>query len=600
MQAVILAAGIGRRLGDITRNKPKCMVSINGRTIIENALEALKKAGIERVILVTGHAHEKLESFVREMFPELNFEFVYNKEYASTNNIYSLYLARDFLLEEDSILLESDVFFERSILTKLLNDRREVLAVVDKYQPWMDGTVVKVDEEDNITAFIPKEFFDYEEADEYYKTVNIYKFSKEFIRDTYLPFLKAYVEVMGKNAYYELVLRVISFLEKANVKALRLEGEKWYEIDTLQDIKNAEVVFATSPELKLKKVKERYGGYWRFPKIKDFCYLVNPYFPTKKMYEEIKASFDTLSSQYPSTLKVQNLLAGMLFGVDEDDILVGNGASELIASLPGLLPEPVGVILPTFEEYPSRFKNVIAYTSDSPDYRYGVEDLLRLAKLTGTIVLVNPDNPSGNYINRNEILYLLEELKRRNKYLVLDESFVDFSCEGDKASLIRKDILYEFPNLIVVKSISKSYGVPGLRLGVLATSNRELLKVLRGRLPVWNINSFGEFFLQIFPKYVDEYRKACDKVREERERFYKNLKKLPILRVIPSEANYFMCELKEGLRAKDFVSRMLWEKDIFVKDLSSKKGVKGEFIRVAIRDSKDNDYFIKSVEEIYS
>ena len=371
MQAVILAAGRGRRLGKLTEKIPKCMIKINEKPIIETCLENLYKVGIKDIVLVVGHGKEILIDFILEKFGEkLKFKFIENRDYKRTNNIYSLYLVKELLEKEDTLLIESDVVYEVSILEKLLDDKREVIAVVDKYKSWMDGTVVKVDEEENITAFIPKEFFDYDEIDEYYKTVNIYKFSKEFLRDVYIPFLRAYIEVFGKNQYYELVLRVISALERANIKALKLKGEKWYEIDTPQDIRNAECLFSESTERKLMNVSKRYGGYWRFPHIKDFCYLVNPYFPTEKMYAEMKTYFEDLISRYPSTLNVQNSLLSLLFETKEEYITAGNGASELIKALANSLDMKAGVMCPTFNEYIECFTGIKTYKPKNKDYSY--------------------------------------------------------------------------------------------------------------------------------------------------------------------------------------------------------------------------------------
>src|SRR5690606_3909148 len=136
-------------------------------------------------------------------------------------------------------------------------DKRKSLAVVDKYQSWMDGTVVKVDSNNSITNFIPKKFFDYNDIDKYYKTVNIYKFSKEFSANTYIPFLKAYSTALGDNEYYEQVLRVVTTLENQELQAFKLSGEKWYEIDDVQDKNNAETIFAPSQAVKLERVQER-------------------------------------------------------------------------------------------------------------------------------------------------------------------------------------------------------------------------------------------------------------------------------------------------------------------------------------------------------
>lgn len=199
---------------------------------------------------------------------------------------------------------------------------------VDKYQAWMDGTAVTLAEDDSILGFYGKKAFRFQDVEEYYKTVNIYKFSKEFSRNTYIPFLEAYSKAMGDNEYYESVLRVVLMLEEQELKALRLNGEKWYEIDDVQDKANAEVIFSKNAKEKLKLIPSLYGGYWRFPELRDFCYLANPYFPTVKMQEEMKAYFYELLSQYPSGQGTQRLLAGKMFKVEAENIIVGNGVAE--------------------------------------------------------------------------------------------------------------------------------------------------------------------------------------------------------------------------------------------------------------------------------
>ncbi|MDR2398335.1 MAG: hypothetical protein LBD74_06200 [Spirochaetaceae bacterium] len=153
------------------------------------------------------------------------------------------------------------------------------LAVVAKWEAWMDGTVVELSGNNEIAAFIPKKSFVYPNKDRYYKTVNIYKFSQEFSAQVYVPFLTAYTQAMGMNEYYEQVLRVITTLDTCDLKAFVLSTQRWYEIDDAQDKDIAQVLFAEDPGKQLDLLARRYGGYWRFPGLWDFCYLVNPYLP---------------------------------------------------------------------------------------------------------------------------------------------------------------------------------------------------------------------------------------------------------------------------------------------------------------------------------
>jgi Histidinol-phosphate/aromatic aminotransferase and cobyric acid decarboxylase len=594
MQAIILAAGMGKRLKNLTENNTKCMIEVNGVTLISRMLHQLEKVNLSRIIIVVGYESEKLIKYIDGLDIQTPICYIENLIYEKTNNIYSLALAKEYLLVEDSLLLESDLIFEDSVLEILLKDSRETLAVIDKYESWMDGTVLEIDEEDNILKFIPGNKFVFEDISNYYKTVNIYKFGKKFSETHYVPFLDAYTKALGNNEYYEQVLRVITMLDEPEIKAKRLEGQLWYEIDDIQDLDIASSMFVEKIEEKVSLIQGRYGGYWRYPQLLDFCYLVNPYFPPQKLKDELKASFEKLLTQYPSGMGVNSLLVAKNFGVHQENILVGNGAAELIKSLMMQLKGKVGFIRPTFEEYPNRYnrEDTVSFQSNNADYTYTAADLMKFFedKEISNLVIVNPENPSGNYIKKANLLQLIEWTKKRNIQFVLDESFVDFADELD-STFIEQEILDNNQHLHVMKSISKSYGVPGLRLGVLASGNSELIETLKKDVAIWNINSFAEFYMQIEEKYQKDYKKALVLVRKERSRFQEQLSEINGLRVIPSQANYVMVELEDGFMASDIAKRMLLEHNILLKDLSNKVCGK-QYLRLAIRNTEDNDRLI--------
>lgn len=333
MQAIILAAGMGKRLKELTQNNTKCMVKVNGVTLIDRMLHQIERQNVSRTIIVVGYEGQKLMDYIGTLGIQTPIEFIENPIYDKTNNIYSLSLASERLVEEDTLLFESDLIFEDAVLDALVADPRDTLALVDQYESWMDGTCVKLAQDDSIEAFVPGKKFKFNEIKEYYKTVNIYKFGKEFSKSYYVPFLKAYQAALGENEYYEQVLRVITMLDDPHIKAKRLNGERWYEIDDIQDLDIAESIFCPDEDGRVAKLQSRYGGYWRYPKLLDFCYLVNPYFPPEKMKDELRASFDTLLTEYPSGMRVNSLLAAKNFGVHQENILVGNGAAELIKVL---------------------------------------------------------------------------------------------------------------------------------------------------------------------------------------------------------------------------------------------------------------------------
>ncbi len=595
MQAIILAAGMGKRLGELTKGNTKCMIEVGGETLISRLLRQLDRQQLSRVVMVVGYKAAELREYLSTIQIHTPIEYVENTIYDKTNNIYSLYLAKDYLRQEDTLLFESDIIMEDAVIEKLIWHPYPNLALVDKYENWMDGTVVTLDDDNRILRFIPNSQFRYDEIPSYYKTVNLYKFSRDFSEQMYVPFLEAYCSAMGRNEYYEQVLRVITMLDNSGMRALPLEGELWYEIDDIQDLDIAESIFT---DRQYDLLCSRYGGYWRYPHLLDYCYLVNPYFPTQRLRDELAANFNRLLTEYPSGQRVNNLLVAKDFGIKQDYILVGNGAAELIKALSEQMLGRVGVIRPTFEEYPNRFmpEHIVAYHPDSQDFRYTVDDLMNYFadKQIWSLVLINPDNPTGNYIPYAECLRLAEWCQEKDIMLVLDESFVDFSTEHP--TFLNNDLLERYDHLVVVKSISKSYGVPGLRLGVLATSNAMLMAGLKRSVSIWNINSFGEFFLQILGKYEKPYLSAMQEFRDERTRFVDELKTIPYLRVLPSEANYVLCEVAAPHAPRELAVRLLREYSILIKDCSKKCG--GAYIRLAIRNTQDNTKLIAALRSL--
>ena len=602
MQAIILAAGMGRRLGELTKENTKCMVPVNGVTLIDRLLGQLSGLELNRVIIVVGYQGQKLIDYIGKRYDDkLKIEFADNPIYDKTNNIYSLSIVKDKLQEDDTLLIESDLIFSDRFFPMILENPYPNLALVAKYESWMDGTMVRLDEEQHIVNFISKEAFDFDNVDSYYKTVNIYKFSKDFLQYKYVPFLDAYTKAVGNNEYYENVLRIISMLNSHNMKALPVGNEKWYEIDDKQDLDIAEALFADDKDV-IRKYYGRYGGFWRFPQMLDFCYLVNPYFPSKRMKDELRSNFDTLLTEYPSGMKVNTLIASKSFGVSEQYIVPGNGAAELIKVLMEGVEGKTGFIRPTFEEYPNRFDKSlqVTYTPQNEDYRYTADDLMKYFgdKDIKTLMLINPDNPSGNFIPKDDVLRLAAWCEQRNIRLVVDESFVDFSVDYKNNSLLSDRILEAYPHMAVMKSISKSFGVPGLRLGILCSADKELIACIKKEVSIWNLNSFAEFFMQIYNKHEKDYLKACDKFLAERDDFEKGLRTIPYLRVMPTQANYFLCEVLPPYTAKEIVINALRQHNILTRDCSLKPGLdpNKQYMRIAVRNHGDNNRLVEALK----
>ena len=603
MQAIILAAGMGRRLGEYTKDNTKCMLPVNGVRLIDRLLVQLSKQDLNRVVIVVGYQRQNLIDYIGNRYDgQLKIEFVENPIYDKTNNIYSLALAKDKLQEDDTLLIESDLIFDDGMFSLLTKNPYPNLALVAKYETWMDGTMVRLDADNNIVNFVPKAAFDYNETDSYYKTVNIYKFSREFSQTKYVPFLEAYSKAVGNNEYYENVLRIISFLNSHDLKALPIANEKWYEIDDKQDLDIAEALFADEKDL-LRKYYGRFGGFWRFPQMLDFCYLVNPYFPTPRVVDEMRANFQTLLTQYPSGMKVNTIIASKCFGVSEDYIIPGNGAAELIKALMEDITGKVGTIRPTFEEYPNRLpkEQLVPFVPKDNTYRYSADELMTFfeANPVDTLLIINPDNPSGNFIPKADLLRLCEWSAQQKIRLMVDESFVDFSENWEDNTLLHDELLEQYPQLIVMKSISKSFGVPGIRLGILASADKQLIASMKKQVSIWNLNAFAEFFMQIYNKYEKDYKTACGKFIKERADFEQQLRSISFLRVMPSQANYFLCEILPPKTANEVVLYMLKHHNILTRDCSNKPGLDGrQYMRIAVRNHEDNTRLIEGLREL--
>lgn len=249
MRAVILAAGMGKRLGRRTAACVKCMVEVCGVSMIDRVLAQLAETKVKHVTVVTGYKEETLKDFIGSRYCEkLTIDYINNPRYDTTNNIYSLYLAKEILAADDTLLIESDIVMKDGLLKDLIDFPASDAALVSKYRPWMDGTVVTKNEQDIITQFIARENFVKDDSATYYKTVNVYKLSRNLSSLKYLPALERYREAHGDNDYYERVLGEIVSCENAKIHVLETNETQWHEIDNADDLAQAEQKFSIARE----------------------------------------------------------------------------------------------------------------------------------------------------------------------------------------------------------------------------------------------------------------------------------------------------------------------------------------------------------------
>lgn len=535
MQAIILAAGMGRRLCELTSGNTKCMVAVNGVRLIDRMLMQLATLGLSRIIIVTGYRGDNLRCHIRTTFPHLNVCFIENPVFDRTNNIYSLWLARDMMAQESTLLLESDLVFRPEVLRNLVDSPYPDCALVSKYDTWMDGTMVTVDDENNIVNFIPKKAFDYADTEQYYKTVNIYKFSQNFIVNHYLPFLEAYIRVLGENEYYEQVLRVISLIDGVEFKAVKVDGQSWYEIDDIQDLRIAETIFA-DPEERLLKLREADGGLWRYPGLLDMAHPGNPFFPKDKIKDEMRANFDRLLTGCPSSEGVMSLIASKCLTLRQEYVAVANDISALI-------------------------------------------------DIAGASRLIHNPGSSGKCLDDAAVVELLASLGKDERVIV-DETGLVYS---DATSLLTNDILEQHPGLVVVRNLSYDYGVAGLRLAIAASSDTIMVNKMNNECGNHTVNSFAEFFMQIFSKYEKDYSRAVIRFKSERRRLLEELSHSSVVSPLPTQSNFVICKVKSPLTAKSLILRLLTDYNILV----------GEYdlthIRVAIGSPEDNSRLLAAL-----
>lgn len=353
----------------------------------------------------------------------------------------------------------------------------------------------------------------------------------------------------------------------------------------------------------LKQYYSRYGGFWVYPGMLDYCYLVNPYFNRSKIMDEMQANFRTLVSEYPAGMAINSNLASECWNVKQDYIIPGNGAAELIKVLMDDINGKVGIIRPTFEEYPNRLpdEQVITFIPKNDMFRYESDELIDFfgSHKVENLLLINPDNPSGNFIPVDGIHKIAKWSEDSGIRFILDESFVDFSVGYEDNSFLRNEILERYPHMCVIKSISKSYGVPGLRLGILCSADTSLIAKMKKQVSIWNINSFAEFFMQIYPKYREDYKHACDQFIQAREDFEVELKKIPFIKVMPSQANYFFLEVLPPYKPKELCAILLKKYNILASACLAKKGIEpNRFMRIAVRNHGDNNKLINALKEL--
>ena len=353
------------------------------------------------------------------------------------------------------------------------------------------------------------------------------------------------------------------------------------------------------PGQELKHLSSLYGGYWS-KNVLDFCYMTNRYFPPRRMVDDMQARLPELIGNYPSTnWHLSSLLAAQV-GLTHNELVVGNGASELINAIVSRFVRRLAVPIPTFDEFVNRAKildrEVFPFALPK-SFDLEIDSFIEHTRSTGSdsALLIRPNNPTGNYLSKSALVYFLDRMKSLNLVLV-DESFLDFVDAEQNPSAL--DLINEYPNLIVLKSLSKNYGIPGIRLGYAATGNAERLTALREDLPIWSINSFAQYFLEEMGDYREEYVESCRRVREATHNLVRGLAEVPYLHPYPTQGNFVLCSILHGFTGQEVMERLFEDSRVLVNNCGSKNGLEGNFIRVACRNEEDNNHLVEALKRM--
>lgn len=593
MKAIILAAGLGSRLKPLTDTMPKCLTEINGKSILDKALEHLASVGVEETIVVVGHLKDKIKDRCGNSFSRMLVTYVENGRYAATNTSYSLWLGLQNVSGEDVVLLEGDVFFARNLLEGFLSRGSPNSTVVQKYNPTLDGSFVAL-KNNTVIDWIhaTRRASDFVIADKF-KTVNIHKFDATFVDQTLKPVLQQHIQRTQGVEPLEYVMEDIVKNTPASITAWQANGLKWFEIDDVHDLQIAEKIFAKPS---LDTVRSFHGGYWRYDHL-DFHYLFNHYFPTPELYAELSQKIPTIGNYYPSS---QQTLARLLSQWKKekeyfaaDNLIVGNGSSELIRLLNDHVVTKVTVPLPTYNEFVQLPEEKLhTYVLDET-HNFVLDSDRLIAEVIQSksefAVIVNPNNPVGN-------LALLEDIEKilaTGVTLIVDEAFMVFAGAHYSA----EQLVPNYKNLVIVVSCTKSIGIAGLRLGYMLTANTEIQEKIRSHLPIWNVNSLTEYLLEVLPSYREEHAASIAKSVADTKWFFESLREIPYLTPYPTHANAVFCKVRGSSRR---LAEILYDHyNLMIKEgLNQKELATDSYVRLGVRNRPDNEKLLAALREI--
>lgn len=594
MQAIVLTAGLARRMQPLSLEHHKALLPVGDTTILGRIMDALVNISVNRITVVTGYKASDIEETLLSDYPNLNFQFVRNNRFEETNNIVSLALALEVIeLDDDIILLECDLLFDPIILKQLVAHPAENVALVDLWRTGMDGTVVKLKNgwvDTVLTASSQHSEFSYRKK---YKTLNIYKFSAVFCRSTLLPMLKFYAESLDEHSYYEVVLGMLAGLPKYRIAGLKIDSRTWTEVDDPNDLEVARFHF--DPEERAGILDKAFGGHWNFD-ILDFSFMSNVHFPTGAMLAAMRHALPELISSYGSAQEILNQKLGIFLFCRPDRLEVLHGASQVLPILAHIFEGmTVSIPSPTFGEYSSRFPNARQY-SDHHHLGINIHELQNVTRECDVVVIVNPNSPTGSTLPTTLIVDLAENNPQTT--FIVDESFLAFTDENSIVEVLEDKRL---DNILVIASLSKTLGIPGLRLGYIYSSNARLLGDVRTQIPVWNLSSITEYFLELVIKFRADLSDSILMTKQDRGEFANALGKIVAIdHVHAGGGNFIMACLSDNfpMTAAEIRGELLNLEKIEVKDVTTKFSDGKSRLRIAVRSHGDNIRLVQALTSL--
>ncbi|MDE0950943.1 MAG: aminotransferase class I/II-fold pyridoxal phosphate-dependent enzyme [Halioglobus sp.] len=352
---------------------------------------------------------------------------------------------------------------------------------------------------------------------------------------------------------------------------------------------------------KYEFISKQHGGYYRHDFI-DHAYLYNLFFPPEAIFTNFKDQIHDLVLNYPVAQDALADLVGKIINQPAERIVVGNGAAELIKIVSGHIAGKLIVPVPSFNEYANAAPSgkVVEFPLEFPSFQLDVDKFAaEAAKVKADVaVVVTPNNPTSILVSKTDLTRLAKKLETHNCILIIDESFLDFAENPAQASLEQE--IENYPNMVIFKSMSKAYGICGLRIGYMLSANSEFTQAVRSGVHIWNINGFAEEFLRVLPDYKEEFVESCKQVRIDRDSLYRKLCAVEGMTVFKPDANYIFCRLPDTVQSAPEVMKQLFiEHNMYIKDCAGKTQPDSDrYLRIASRTEEENCKLVAALIDV--